>query len=465
MARALFYFIQLALLVAAAVWLGDHPGRLSIDWMGYRIETYFGVLVLVVVLVVIVLAAIYRTWHGLTAVPARFMSNRADRRRADGYKALTLGMTAVAAGDAEEAKKQARRADGLLREPSVTRLLSAQAASLNGDSKAAERYFKALLENPETEFLGLTGLMRIATERGEVAETHRLADRAFGLRPDSPLTFTTLLELQAREGDWAAALTTLRDGMRHKLLTEAVGGHHRTALLTEQARAATAAGQSDAAIDLADKALSGERDFVPAAVLKAEALRRTDRSRKASRLVEDFWRHSPHPDLAESYKRIWPGEDPLELIKRLQRLVSANPDALESRLLVAAGALDADLWGEARKQLDLILDVDRTPRVHRLRARLEEAEHGNTEAARAELERATLASADVGWTCGQCGAGASEWRAICGNCDAFDTINWRAPPRVSMLKMLPSDIEADGTGENSAKPTELLESGSTAASN
>ena len=80
MARALFYFIQLALLVAAAVWLGDHPGRLSIDWMGYRIETYFGVLVLVVVLVVIVLAAIYRTWHGLTAVPARFMSNRADRR-------------------------------------------------------------------------------------------------------------------------------------------------------------------------------------------------------------------------------------------------------------------------------------------------------------------------------------------------------------------------------------------------
>jgi HemY protein len=42
--RALFYFVQVAILVALAVWLSDHPGKVEINWLGYRIETYFGVL-------------------------------------------------------------------------------------------------------------------------------------------------------------------------------------------------------------------------------------------------------------------------------------------------------------------------------------------------------------------------------------------------------------------------------------
>ena len=44
-------------------------------------------------------------------------------------------MAAIAAGDAEEARKQAKRAEKLLDDPSTTRLLSAQAA-LGGDSEA-----------------------------------------------------------------------------------------------------------------------------------------------------------------------------------------------------------------------------------------------------------------------------------------------------------------------------------------
>ena len=48
-----------------------------------------------------------------------------------------------------------RKANKLIKDPSVTRLLSAQTATLNGDEAAAVNYFNALSEDHETEFVRL----------------------------------------------------------------------------------------------------------------------------------------------------------------------------------------------------------------------------------------------------------------------------------------------------------------------
>ena len=129
---------------------------------------------------------------------ALFHLLRLDRRRAarmyrgrgasgggaSGYRALTQGMVAVAAGDAEEAQKLARKADALLAEPPLTLLLSAQAAQLNGDETARpQRYFTAMLDRAETEFLGLRGLIMQALKRrrrGDGAAPRRARQGACG---------------------------------------------------------------------------------------------------------------------------------------------------------------------------------------------------------------------------------------------------------------------------------------------
>ena len=61
-------------------------------------------------------------------------------------------------------------------------------------------------------------------------------------------------------------------------------------------------------------------------------------------------------------------------------------------------------------------------------ARLEEAEHGNGEAARRWLERSLSAAAEPGWVCTACGARHADWSAHCGACETFDTLDWRRPP-------------------------------------
>lgn len=457
--RALFYVVQVAILVALSVWLSDHPGKVEINWLGYRIETYFGVLLLVVGIALAVIALFYRFWRGALGVPGEFLARRQYKRREDGYRALALGMAAAAAGDREESKRLARRADLLLHDPNLTRLLSAQAASLNGDQISARRHFDALVKNDETEFLGLTGLMSQAMADGDDEAVLNLAERAHKIRPDSTFVVETLFSLQSRGGHWKEAQATLFDAVRREVKTEAQAVGHRTAIFTARAKEAAAEGRFVEAEDFAERALLTTPTFLPAAVLCAEFFKRRGKNRKAIQILENLWQRKPHPELVRLYLNHWPLESPLERVKRIQHLTGSNATSTESRLAIAAAALEAKLWGEARRNLSSLLGEEITVRACRLMAALEEDEHGDAVAARKWMERADTATQDETWTCRSCGAVVQEWSAICGNCRGFDTVSWKRPPIAAVLpRILTAEMVLEKEIEVRAEEPKVVES-------
>ena len=433
MQRSILYLIRLAILVAVAVWLVRNPGDIRIDWLGWRLETSFALFLVVAGLLIWLAAIGVRMLSGAVGAPWAVMRRRADQRRESGFRALTLGLAAVAAGDAEEARRQAREADRLLRDPSLTRLLSAQAAALHGDTAAAAKYFAALRDNDDTAFLGLAGLLRQAIARGDEPRALELAEEAHALRPDAPLPATTRLYGRARAGRWFDAQVALYDAVKRGIVPESDGRRHRAALLVERARQALAADKADEALAHAAKARESVSAFVPAVALEAGLLARSGKGRRAQRLIEETWPRSPHPALAAAYDAAIGDGGAIERFKRLHTLADRAPDHPESRMTVAAAGLDAELWGEARVQLEALDETQMTARACRLRARWEEAEHGDAHAARQWLERAATAPADPAWTCASCGAVASDWTAVCGHCGEFDTVGWAPPPRVSLL--------------------------------
>ena len=102
------------------------------------------------------------TWPALVVLSLIFKSPRGAQTRASrpraGYQGFTCGTVAVAAGDPQEARRFARRAEALLAEPPLTLLLSAQAAQIGGDELAAKKVFYGNAA-AKTEFLGLRGLL------------------------------------------------------------------------------------------------------------------------------------------------------------------------------------------------------------------------------------------------------------------------------------------------------------------
>jgi len=433
MVRALLILIAIVVAAWGFVWLADHPGAVELDWGGYHIETSAAFLAAALAGLALVVALIIWGLVTLLRAPRKIARAQADRARRKGYEALTRGMVAVAAGDTAGAQKQVQKAEVLLHEPPLTMLLSAQAAQLAGDEKVATKYFKAMLETKDTEFLGVRGLLSQAMKDGDHELALNLAERAHRLRPDSDWVNTSLFDLQVRAGKWGDAEGTVGGAVKHKLL-DAPTSQRRQALLNyELSLKASADGQVAEAIKRARRATEQAPDFVPAAVRHAQLLLDEGKVRKVATAIEGAWGRIPRADFLPIYVEAKKAEDKLQKVRAAQKLAKSNPDHAESHLTIARAALDAELWGEARKHLTPLSQENPPARVCRLMAELEEAEHGNTELARAWLVRATMAEPDPAWICGSCGAVVADWTPTCGKCQSFDSLSWRAPAVVLPL--------------------------------
>ena len=433
MIRALRYFVVIALLAAGAAWLADQPGSVSMVWGGYQIDTSFGVLAIGVGSIAVLTALLYRTWLFVRRAPASMRGAWKSRRQDRGYRALTKGMVAVAAGDGDEARRQARRAEDLLNEPPLTMLLSAQAAQLNGDDRAAERFFRAMTENEETEFLGLRGLLNQATKRGDQAEALSLTRRAHRLNANSDWVSESLFVLQVQAGQWLDAHVTVKEAVRNKHLDPADGKRRQAVLTYQMSLDAARGGDRDRALEYARDSLNMDPGFVPAALSVAGTLISVGKNRKAASMIERIWARTPHPHMVALYLEARGATDALDRVKAAEKLRATNAGDVESDLAVAGEALAANLWGKARDHL-MAAGGDNPPaRVCRMLAELEEAEHRDLGKARQWLVKASMADPDPAWVCGNCGHTVTNWSASCGNCGGFDRFTWRTPAHVMQL--------------------------------
>lgn len=432
MIRGLILFAVVAAIAAGAAWLADHPGRVSLLWQGWRIETSAAVLMVAVALVAVAVALVYRFWLALRRSPRAVAEAWRERSRRKGYQALSKGMVAVAAGDAGEAARQERRASGLLEDPPLTLLLSAQTAQLNGDEDAASRFFRRMLDNKETEFLGVRGLMAQAMGRGDEAEALELARRAWRLQPKSAWVAEQLFGLLRRAGQWAEADAVLDGARRRKLLDGGIAERRQWVVRHQAALQAT----PDDAVKRARKVHDANPAFVPGALALARLLLAADKRSKAARVIERAWAAGPHPDLLVPYWQATRAEDALARMRAAEALAARNPDHVESHVAVATQAVGAGLWGEARRHVSVALDAQGAraeARLYRLMATIEEGENGDGATAREWLMRASLADPDPAWVCRDCGHAASTWSAACDHCGGFDTLAWSSPPHVPAL--------------------------------
>ncbi len=447
MIRSFFLFALITGAVVVAVTLADYPGRVSVDWQGWRIDLSVGILVFIVAVLVVVAVFVSRFWGAIRRVPGRLLDMRRTGRRERGYKALTQGMVAVAAGDVGEARRWARRADALLDDPPLTMLLSAQAAQLGGEEAAARRYFEAMLDHSDTAFLGVRGLLMQAIKAGDKVEALRLAERAYKLRPETGWVVDQLFDLQVESGLWSEANEVIASAIRRKTLPAARARRRRAAVLVEHSRVAETEGDADTAFARAGEAHNLDPTLVPATLTLARLYKARQRASKAERLVEEAWARAPNPELAAMYGEIISDTDPLARVKKFQRLFSFRPDHPESHIALAEVSLAARLWGEARKHLKAAAGTAPTARVCRLMAELDESENGDMDSSRKWLAQATTAAPDEAWVCNDCGAVAGAWTALCGNCNSFGSLAWQAPPRAARLAK-----PSPGSAKMPAKP-------------
>lgn len=424
MNKLFIFTLRLALLVAFAAFLADHPGTALITWHDYIIETSASALFIVTLGFGIVLYLAFRLGHLIKYGPGLWRLHRRLRKLHEGQRHLDQGMVAIASSNAVEAGRLAINARKNLGTTTSTQILQAQAAQLAGDYSSAREIFYALSLNPESVAMGYRGLIMDARRREDWDEVENLIQRLHLAKPETPWLNIIRFDQFVRRQDWQQANTALAKIASNRLLKQKDINKSRAAILVTLSQNEATAGRPNQALQLAEQAIEQNKDWLPAVINLAQRQLDSGNKRTAYRTIVKYWSHMPHPHLAYLYHQ---GEvDALNAYKQIQKFCNEKDHV--SQLALAEAALAANIWGEARRHLMEIISKNlATQSAYRLLARLERRESGNEVAAQHWLNKAFDAAPDPVWLCRLCGASHTHWQAACAHCGQFNTLDWRTP--------------------------------------
>ncbi len=385
MLRLILYVVIVAALVSGAVWLASDPGAVSMTWRGWQIDTSVGILIAAVAAMVAVILLFARLAAIVTGKVQAFTAARRERRMRRGLARLGEGFAAVQAGQGHAARRLAKEAGSLLSDNPAVLVLRKDAAALAGDVHELQAAAEALLARPETELAGVRALAQKAIAEGDTAGALTQAKRALA-RKDAPgWALHIAVDMEVAAERWGDALDLLDQRLAREAYTAADLRRLRSRLLTLQAQAALAQGDSSAAVNAAKRGMDIDDTNLVAVIVYARAMTAQGRGKKAAAAVERAWAIKPGSDLLAAYKSLVPGESSLDFARRIDGIAKVSPDHPETRLAVAAASLEAELWGQTRNRLAGLTGHDAEPdvraRAAQLLADVERYERGDVDKA------------------------------------------------------------------------------------
>ncbi len=422
MIKLLWRFLLLLLAALSFAWLADRPGQVTIQWLGR--EIHLSVLVGAVFLG----ASMFALWFFVSLmrkiwrspVAARDILRLRKTRKA--YEALSRGIIAAGAGDAQAAAKHVKLAGETLKNEPLVKLLGAQAAQLRGDRAEVRRVFEGMAASPETELLGLRGLFADAQQAGDWPAARGHAETALKKNARLPWASSAVLQSHVAQRDWAAAANDIAQQVKLGLMPKAEGHRKQAALLTALALAEEDTNPARA-LELAVEAHGLDAALVPATTLAARRLSSTGQQRKAIKMIKATWAKSPHKDLASVVAHLQ-NDTAENQFERVRDLVGKEPTEIEGAYSLAQAAFAANRFDAAKTVLKEFTDHRPQQRVCGLMAEIEDA-LGDKGKSREWLARAFHAAKDPLWVSD--GVAAMRWTPVSPVTNEIVPCEWKEP--------------------------------------
>ena len=424
MIRLAYWLIASLLVTAGIAWLISLPGTLTIEFLDYRMQPRLGVAAILAAAAVVVVILVWGIVKRVLAAPYYIARRSREKRKDQGYLALSDGFIALQAGDAHRARQLAREAQSNLPRNAAAQLLEARADLAVGDMHSAREHYRALITNRKTALAALSGLYDQARQQGRVDAALTFAQKAIDISPAAPWAREAVFDDLTRNGRWEKAAAMVAD--EPAVTREEKTRKRRRMAVVETARAQIAEGREpNAALEHALAALKLQGDFVPAALIAARIYSNRNEARKAMSLLRRVWRATSHPDIATLFANAIPGVSAIDRLKRVKELIDSPPSNKAGALVLARASIDAFDWVGARQALAGYSSANPSQAVCLLMAEIEEGQSGDKGKSRDWLNRAVHAPRDPVWTAD--GITADEWEPLSPVTGKLDAFEWRVP--------------------------------------
>ena len=333
MISLLLLVIIISALGLSAAWLGNHPGNVSMNWLGYEIETSAAVLGALMLIVAITVSITYVFLRNILLAPSRIKTRRSLKQYKLGLAEITQSVAMLAANDLKNAQAHTKRAERHLGETPLTLLLRAQISKTEGSDSQTKVLLEKLLEHPETEYLAAKSLSDAEAKQQHAPQALALAKRAYQVNPKLPQSAWSVFDLHLNAGELQEAEAHAIAARKQKTFSASDLALANGKIAHKQAVNANQAGNKDAAIRSIEVAIKAMPHDANTGLLAAQLYSETNQHHKALALIKSQWKYVPSKALAAIFNDIIDDEKPAKQDKLKAKLQARNPTAAENTFL------------------------------------------------------------------------------------------------------------------------------------
>lgn len=380
----LLILIMLSASVALTMMVSIDAGYVRISWGHYLIETSVWVAIAAIVLLIISIGMITKSWRGIKSssggISQWFLSNSSQRAR----KKTTRGLLELAEGNWKRSQKLLSTAAPKAETPLINYLAAAQAAFALGNEKDIEELLKKAYESTPGSDLAV-GITQAQLQLGNHQLEQSLATllRLRKQAPQHPFILKLLKNVYLKLEDWHQ-LSVLIPDLRRQRIAET----HELDLLERETwinllsqTADEIRRQSGSSQNI--EQLNQHWDRLPGSMRRdetiihayAEHLAELGQQAQAETLLRKVLRNHWSDLLIELYGKVC-GNSPEEQLLTAENWLKERPN--NETLLLALGRLSLrnQLWGKAKEYFLASHRIKKTPQTYgelcRLTAHLEE---------------------------------------------------------------------------------------------
>lgn len=436
--KSLRFLIAFSLLCVLGMLIASYPGEAKFDWLNYSISLPIGLFIASLLVIIGIIISLNNLWRWLWNLPQNYISYLQKKRDLKGMNLLIDGLSAIAAGQDQEAKEIIATASELLPENPLSQFIAAQASYITGDDETATKQYMSMQKDRRTSFLAIRGLIMQAKNREDYKLAQEYIIKASSLRPDSPWLqneyFLNTIYL-AQKGIFPKT----EKNKLTKYFTKPKWHRHQAMLIWLKLQNTNLLSDSERE-KLHLKIFEIAPDWTANVTQLVEHYIKHESFSKAQKLLIDAFKFHPHRSLGDLWNTVFFEMEAIDRYRTMEKLVGSQENHPESLFCLTKSAMHAQLWGQAKEYLDKLLSQGYTRTGCNLMAELMELQHPTKfELAREWWLKASQTSTDYEWQCGECLHNSSQWELICGHCFSIDRVCWQETS--TPQKQVKGDIE------------------------
>ncbi len=438
MTRYLLILFQFIFLLIIASWAIKKSQLVSFTLNDLVVTTSSSVLIIGLIIIILITLLLQRIvfFFKQTALKYRIRKERVKYER--GYNSFLLGMVALANKDYKKAILETKKISKYFKDESLSLLLKSETLKIEKKFDELNSVYEIMLKNPNTNLLGLRGLMEQNLRAQDFHHAFIYGEKLFNLNPKIDKLYDTLINIIGKTQNWQKLFQINDQAAKLNIIDKTTYAENKSIALYEIAKIKQYSSENEA-IKLMEKALKLREYFTPYVSLYIQLLIAGKKLLKAKNYLNKAWSRLSHPELKNEIKLL---SKTLKVsYYELSKYITSNTShTFDSKILLTESLIENENWSAAKKQLSSLLEHKPQKEVCLLMAKIEEGDTNNPQKINSWISRANFGKLNKIWICRISNISQTEWASVSKG-GYFNSLEWEYP--INNSELTSSNLETN----------------------